>query len=209
MIRRSLLPVLLAGLLPLGWAGARSRNEEGNRLYREGRYKEALQAYTEAQVRAPDSPVVRYNLGNVLYRAGRFAEALRQYDSAREAEGAPRLDAAYNAGNAAYGLRDYPLALARYTEVLLADPARADARRNLELTLRRMKEKEEGRNQPEEQPPEGTPPGPPDQEPLTREEMSRQQAQRILDSLEDQEVKALREADSEEERGGPARYGDW
>jgi len=222
MTGRGPVPVLLAGFLALLLGGARAHNREGNALYGQKRYPEALEEYAAAQAEAPDSPEVRYNLGNVLYRMNRAAEAARLYDSVRLREGGPRREAAYNAGNAAYRLQQYPVALARYTEALLADPSDADARRNLELTLRRMREaqsqqqQQEPQDQPQDQPQppgEQPPPQPPDTEgqpPPTPEEMTRQQAQRILDSLEEQEAKALREAQREENEGqGSSRYGDW
>jgi tetratricopeptide (TPR) repeat protein len=236
--------VFLAALLSLGASGMRSLNEEGNRRYREGRFEDALEAYTAAQAEAPESPAIRYNMGNALYRLESFPEALREYDSVSGAEGALGLDSAFNAGNAAYRQGEYEEALRRYAEVLLADPADGDARRNLELTLRRLEEQEQQQQEPcdqkeeggeqeeqepqpqddqEEGPQEETPEEggeqeqtqdsgqPPEERPPTQEELTRQQAMRILDSLEEQEIEALRQAQKEEakRRGAGSRYGDW
>ena len=51
----------------------------------------------------------------------------------------------------------------------------------------------------------------PEDAPPTQEELSRQQAMRILDSLEEQEIEALREAQKEEakRRAAGSRFGDW
>ena len=60
--------VALAALsLPVGGTAHR-KNEEGNKRYEEKAYDDALRAYTEAQVGAPEAPELHYDIGNVLYR---------------------------------------------------------------------------------------------------------------------------------------------
>jgi tetratricopeptide (TPR) repeat protein len=93
----------LAAVLALGlaliWGGAgctelrgRRAIREGNRLHREGRYKEALAAYQEAEALVPDMPVLWLNEGltcrQILLPGARTAEnetavacALRAFDT--------------------------------------------------------------------------------------------------------------------------------
>jgi Ca-activated chloride channel family protein len=150
--------------LPLG-GSAHRKTEQGNRLYAEGAFDEALRAYTEAQVAAPESPELVYDIGNVLYRqedyegaAEAYTRALAQLGSRPELEGA----AAYNLGNARYRLGEYDAAVEAYERALGREPSDADAKRNLELALRALEaqEREEDRSGGEDQEESPTEPRP-------------------------------------------------
>ena len=143
------LLVLLLAAAPAA-ASAASLVENGNRAFQEGRYDEALRLYTEAQVEAPDAPEIHLNIGNVLFRKGEYAKAREEYRRAwtageRSLAGAAR----YNSGTSSLSAGEYRDAVTDYHEALKMDPEDADARRNLELALMRLKE---------QQPPKGGPP---------------------------------------------------
>jgi Ca-activated chloride channel family protein len=79
MIRALASGILLAGILaPLGGTAHRE-TEEGNRFYDEGSFEDALRAYTEAQVAAPEAPELHYDIGNVLCRQGDFKGAAEAF----------------------------------------------------------------------------------------------------------------------------------
>ena len=107
MIGRFMLTGLVAAaLLPVGGSADR-KTEQGNEQYRNGLYVDALRAYTEAQVDAPESAELYYDIGNVLYRQNDFegsAEAFTRalVDAPRELVG----PAAYNLGNARFQQQD-------------------------------------------------------------------------------------------------------
>jgi Ca-activated chloride channel homolog len=122
-------------------ASASSKNEEGNRLYQEKKYSEALKRYTEAQLEAPDSPQLHYNLGNVFFRQGEVDKAREEYRRALAAADAsldPR--AVYNLGNTFFNQQQYQEAVQAYQRALKLSPKDMDAKRNLELALLRMKQ---------------------------------------------------------------------
>ena len=73
--------LMLAVLLPFG-GSAHRRTAEGNAHYLDGLYDEALRAYTEAQVDAPEAPQLYYDIGNVLYRQGDYEGAAEAYTRA-------------------------------------------------------------------------------------------------------------------------------
>ena len=73
--------LLLAITLPFG-GSAHRKTEEGNARYVEGLYEEALRAYTEAQVKAPEAPQLYYDIGNVLYRQGDYEGAAEAFTRA-------------------------------------------------------------------------------------------------------------------------------
>src|SRR5690606_14389049 len=58
--------------------------ERGNRLYRDGRYEEAVEAYHEALRDGDTSPELRYNLGTALLQLSRYEEAGQYLQSALE-----------------------------------------------------------------------------------------------------------------------------
>jgi tetratricopeptide (TPR) repeat protein len=242
-------PVVLALLLAtssvLAEGGEAARlNEEGNRLYREGRFEDALARYAAGLASEPDSRALHYNMGNALYRLGRVDEAIREYVAASRDGGETAslgTAAPFNEGTARLTAGDYEEAVKSLRDVLLQAPGDEDARHNLELALARLQEQQarqqsqdesqqqegdqgeegkdpeegeereqkEGDQQPrdgEESPDEKAPPaapqpqdGEPGQEseeaprPETAEELSREEARRLLEALARDERADLKE----------------
>lgn len=122
--------------------------QEGNRLYREGRYDEAHERYLEALRAAPDSPVIRFNDANALYQSDEFARAVDAYRGAIEAAD-PVLEAQawYNLGNALYRQQQVEGALEAYKEALRRNPGDTDAKHNLEVALEQLQQQEQQRQQ--------------------------------------------------------------
>jgi Ca-activated chloride channel homolog len=122
----------------------RSRVEEGNRLYQEGRYAEAHQMYLEAMAEAPESPLIPFNDGNALYQESDFQRAMEGYQRAIEA-GDPELASAawYNLGNALYRQQQLEPALEAYKQSLRLNPADTDAKHNLERVLEQMQQQDQ------------------------------------------------------------------
>lgn len=122
--------------------------ERGNRLYRQGRYAEAVEAYRAALQDGNDSPTLHYNLGTALLRLGRHGEAEEHLRNALASIGPEEKERTlYNLGNrfleegsamAEPGQRQQLLdaAAAAYRDALRLDPNDRDAKWNLELTLR-------------------------------------------------------------------------
>ena len=96
--------MLAAALLepgPARAADAAARNNEGNKLYGQKRYDEALKMYTDAQAAAPGAPALHYNIGNVLFRKGEYEKAIEEYLRAQSKSGGNLSEASvFNRGNA-------------------------------------------------------------------------------------------------------------
>lgn len=58
--------------------------DEGNRYYREGRYREALQHYDRVLKHGYASGALYYNMGNAYYRLDELGQAIRYYEKARQ-----------------------------------------------------------------------------------------------------------------------------
>jgi len=119
---------------------------EGNRLYQDGKYQEAVDAYGRARPRGPEERRrIAHNRGTALLRLGEYGEAR---EALREAQGDAdqqlRSRAAFNEGNAAFMMKDLPGAALAFRRALMTDPGFAAARRNLELTLLAMEQPDAG-----------------------------------------------------------------
>lgn len=220
--RLAWIPLLfLAGTVPLLADSAAGRNNEGNRLYEDSRYDEALKMYVEAQALDPEAPELHYNIGNVLFRKGEYDKAAEEYQRAQAADDANLAQAAtFNRGNAFLQKGEFKEAVNSYIQALRARPADEDAKRNLELALRLLQEQqqqqqqqrnEEGENDDEgedQQPPPQQQDDPQKQEdkppPQRRPgEMSEEEARQILDALREDEKEGIRKharASASEER---------
>ncbi|HUP89784.1 MAG TPA: VWA domain-containing protein [Longimicrobiales bacterium] len=131
--------------------------EKANRLYRSGKYAEAVKEYENVIASGKDSPELRYNLGTAYLRLGKYEDAEKHLQLAvKETKPEVRQRAFYNLGNrylenARKGADQQAApqllegAVQSYRQALRLNPADMDAKWNLELALR---EKEKQKNSP-------------------------------------------------------------
>ncbi len=129
----------------------RRATEAGRADYAKGSHPQALQAFERAAAARPQDPAVRFNVADGLYKNGRYDEAATLFkslgdDAKSGLAGASR----YNLGNSLFQKQDYKGAVQAYRDALRAMPGDADTRRNLELSLRKLKEQEEQKKRDEE-----------------------------------------------------------
>ena len=133
-------------------------NRQGNRLYQQGKYDEALSAYQEAQVEQPDLAELHYNVGNTLHRKedyqGAAAETLQGLS---KADSDLRAQAYYNLGNSFYRQGQFAEAIAAYEEALKLNPDDQDAKYNLELAQQQLEKQQPTPSPRPSQRPLGTP----------------------------------------------------
>lgn len=138
--------------------------ERGNRLYREGRYEEAIAAYQRVVEAGDASAQVHYNLGTALLAVGRFPDAEQHFQRALGAvDPELRQHTFYNLGNRFLTEGRAEVDVARQGELLDAaieayrrslriEPDDVDAKWNLELALRDREENEQRQqNMPQQQ----------------------------------------------------------
>jgi tetratricopeptide (TPR) repeat protein len=126
---------LVAGCDTLDWRDSVSRNvAEGNELLASGDFDNALAAYREAQIDAPDDPRVHFNIGDVMHRQGVHEEAGESFEKAMAGRDKTlRSMAAYNLGNNYVKENKLPEAAESYQRALELSPGDMDAKFNLEL----------------------------------------------------------------------------
>jgi tetratricopeptide (TPR) repeat protein len=159
--RRAVLGIGLLGLLPgLGGDSPQDAVRQGNALYRAGQYEAAAQAYERAATALPEAAEIRFNQGDAAFKQFHYDQAVEYYVAALVTEDAQLASQAqYNLANVRYqqalqamqtfqdALSLVQAAIAFYRDSLELDPARLEARYNLELAYRLLHEIEAQRVQ--------------------------------------------------------------
>jgi tetratricopeptide (TPR) repeat protein len=113
----------------------------GNDAFALGKLDEALAQYQVGETESPESPQLDYNIANLMYEMGKYEEALDRFNGALEGQDADLYAAThYNMGNTYYRMGDYQQAIASYTKALEANPDDMDAKLNLELARKMLKD---------------------------------------------------------------------
>lgn len=142
-----------------------SKLEAGNRLYSNGNYQQALDAYALLETDLPDNPELAYNEGLALYRQRDFTRAAEKFNEAilNTRELSLEARAKFNLGNVAYSqalekMSDLQEAIdhARdairfYRDSLELNPDDRDARTNIEIAQLFIKDLVDKQKQQEEQ----------------------------------------------------------
>lgn len=206
---------------------------EANRAYEQGDYPRAVQLYRDALRETPEAPRLWYNLGSALAQSGETDAAVEAFERAHDLfeHPADRARTRYNAGHLMSRLEQYEEAVRLFRESLEADPEDSDARHNYELAKRRLEssrneesnrsnesdQDESDDDQKSNQDPSssGEPPTeapPPDGQQSSGSpppsQMSPEEAQSLLDALQQQERELLerRNRSSESEESDDANW---
>lgn len=155
---KQILVVVIAVLL-LGPGDGKKKGRQGNVLYGQEQYEDAMNAYREGiDAVQDDGPGAVHsgllnNLGAALYRTGDMEQAGIAFSSAGSMALAPEdlVRASYNAGNAAFQAEQLEQALEHYRRALLNDPSNADAKFNYEFAKRRLEEQQQQDQQQDQQ----------------------------------------------------------
>ncbi|MDR1252696.1 MAG: tetratricopeptide repeat protein [Treponema sp.] len=116
---------------------------EANFFNVRGSYTEAVSSYSKALAYEEAAPYAEYGLGLVYYSLDEGTAALERFaDSRKILDALPpgehrelRYRLSYNTGEALFGTGDFAGAAASFREALRLEPARIEAKRNLELSL--------------------------------------------------------------------------
>jgi len=148
---KRLIPLLLAFGLLTGWhwfEPAARRNQKGIEAYRQGKFAAALEQFLSAKGLKAAAPQLKNNTAAALYGLKKYQEALDEFSSIDPATlGASAPACHYNLGNAYYRLGQYPKALESYKRGLRLDPDDAQAKKNYELTLKKIREQQQPQQQ--------------------------------------------------------------
>jgi tetratricopeptide (TPR) repeat protein len=124
---------------------------DGDKMFEEGRYTDAETAYRKALAEEAKSGTA-YNLGNSMFLQNRIPEALAEYQKTVMTAEDPGVKARayYNMGNAYFQNNEFGQSINAYKESLKINPNDPDAKKNLMLAMRQLKQQQEQQN-PEQQ----------------------------------------------------------
>ena len=189
---------------------------KGNKEFEQENYQDAEIYYRRALEENPNNSKALYNLANSLYRQGRFDESINILDglSQMELEKINRSDVYHNLGNAQLGAQQIRESIDSYKNALKLDPGDHDTRYNLAYAMNLLDEmeqqqqndpengedeqdQEQEQEQPEQDEGGEQPPEQDEQQPMP-DQISQEDAERILDALNQMEQKIQEEIKREE-----------
>ena len=142
---------------PWGWhwfEPAARRNQKGIEAYQQGKYAAALEQFLSAKGLKPASQELLNNTAAALYQLKKYQEAVDEFSRVDPAKlGSGAADLHYNLGNAYFRLGQFPQALESYKRCLLKNPDDVQAKKNFELTLKKIREQQQQQqeqNQPQD-----------------------------------------------------------
>jgi Ca-activated chloride channel family protein len=142
-MRRLFLALLLSTVIPMSCVLADyiDLTEQGNQAVTKNDLDDALKLYKEAQVEKPGDPLLDYNIGTVLNKQSKYDEALERYRKALYSSDPDfQADAYYNLGNTFFRAQKYADAISAYQKDLELRPDDIDAKYNLELARKKLKD---------------------------------------------------------------------
>ncbi|MDI6738742.1 MAG: tetratricopeptide repeat protein [Candidatus Edwardsbacteria bacterium] len=201
-LRFSFFILIFASFISPARADIGSSMREGNALADKGKYDEALRKYQEALVLEPDNVKIHYNIARAFYKAGKYPEAISEYQLCMLTKDT-KLQARtmYNIGNCQFRQQRLDDAIGAYTASLLLNPNDTQAKQNLEFCLREKDKQNQGdstkQNQRQSakggQPQQSATGGQQQPKPQPQKgEIRRDQADRILQALQDKEKENLK-----------------
>ncbi len=229
--------LLIIGLLFI--AASMNDARKANEAFKNGDFELAAQLYRQAIDQNPDDARLYFNLGNALAEAGYPDDAMEVFEQFRNLtdENTQQSLADYNKGKLLSDQENYEAALSHFRDALRKNPNDEDARFNYELAQRKKQQQEQDQqdqqqdsqsdqddsddeqdqeneqNQDQNQPqdPNQQPQDQPqDQEQLPQpQNMSQEEAENILDALEQLERELLENRKKEATDRRPQNDKDW
>ena len=164
---------------------------EGNKLYREGKYEEAVKVYGKAMETSPENVTVLYNRSNALARKGDAAAALEGYETIIEKNRDKKItqQSWYNKGVMHQQQKELDKSIEAWKSALMLDPEDQQARENLQKALREKKEQQKKEQEQKQEQPQ--------QQKKQEQQQPRQQQSRLTQKQVEQLLKALEQKEKE------------
>jgi len=209
--------------------------KKGNDAFNNKDYKKALEYYHYAETEIPESPELEYNMAGALTEDGGYEQAVDKYTKAlNTSDLSLEAKTHYNLGNTYYWMKDYQNAIKSYENCLKIAPDDMDAKYNLELARKMLKEQikpeqqqqqqqqqeqqnqeqeqqqqQQEQNQQEQQQQEEKQDEQQQQQQVQKEEeISKEDAERILNALRDDE-KEVQKKIKRQVKAGSYNGNDW
>lgn len=181
----------------------------GNKQFKEGKFKDAEIDYRKAMEKAPKSFKGEYNLGNSLYKQDNWEEASRSYLSSAEKMKATdtkgKAAAFHNLGNSLLKSEKIAESIEAYKQALRLNPNDEDTRYNLSYALRKQQQqqqqqqnkdqnkddKQDNKDKQQQNQPQDQKNQQQDKQQQQKPQISKQDAERMLQALKNDEQKTI------------------
>ena len=164
---------------------------EGNAAYEKGDFKKALEEYHIAEADRPETPGIDCNIGNVLYEQGDYEQATERLTKALNSDDVRiEAQAQYNLGNTHFRAKDYQKAIEAFKASLDLNPDDMDAKYNLELARRMLKEQTQSEQSDEDKS---------EQQEKKEQEQEQQQEQQQQEEQDEQQQQQQQQNQQEDE----------
>jgi Ca-activated chloride channel family protein len=209
---------------------SRTLIRNGNSSYQNNNFDKAELNYRKALVIDPKSKSANYNLGNTLYSQQKFQESQEYYEKSidKNDDKLSRARAYHNMGNACFKSNQLEQAILAYENSLKLNPSDMETKYNLAMAKKQQKNKGGGKNDqkqdkkdnqdkkddqkkssgsgnPQEKPEEAKSEPKPD-----NKSMSKEQAQRLLEALKNQEQNTQNKMEAKKTKPEPKKgEKDW
>lgn len=122
---------------------------KANEAFKNGDFATAAELYRKAIDESPDDARLHFNLGNALAKLGESEASVRAFETAKQLMENPNQQsmADYNAGTALSEAEMFEEALAFYKNALRNNPGDPDAKHNYEMSIKKQQEQEEQEQQ--------------------------------------------------------------
>jgi Ca-activated chloride channel homolog len=189
---------------------------EGNSLYQDGKFKEAEIDYRKALHKSPNSIKATYNLGNSQYKQQNYSEATNSYlKLAADPKNGQQSQIFHNLGNSYLQSQKYSESIDAYKHALRLNPKDEDTRYNLAYAQAKMmqqknknnqdKNKQNNQQQQKQQQQQQQ-----QQQQKQNQKMSKQEADRMLNALNNNEKRTLDKVKKQQAKpGGNQPEKDW
>ena len=191
-----------------------------DKYYKEGQYTDAEIQYRKALVEK-QKITSTYNLGNSIYGQNRMDEAAEEYKKVITESADPELKskAFFNLGNTFFQQQKFGESIQAYKEALKIKPNDEEAKKNLMLALRQLKQQQQQQNeeqqqqqqkqqqQQQQQPSEQDQQQPPKEEQQNQqEEVSEDEAREILKAIEREDQRVQEKMKKSGNKPPPVKY---
>jgi Ca-activated chloride channel homolog len=118
---------------------------DGNKLYDQGKYKDAEMDYRKALELNKESEKGKFNLGTAVYQQKNFNEATKIYEdlSGRPLDKQTKAKIYHNYGNSLLESKQFEQSIAAYKNSLLNNPVDKDTKYNLEYAKSMLKKQQQ------------------------------------------------------------------
>jgi Ca-activated chloride channel homolog len=153
LINSLLIAVLLIITLAVNAQSDKKQIREGNREYKKERYPESEILYRKAAGTSTHSPDAVFNTGDALYKQKKYEEAAKQFTESTNLNDTPqkKSDGFYNMGNSLLMAKKFQESIDAYKKALKLKPDNPEAKYNLAYAQDLLKKQEEQQKQQQQQ----------------------------------------------------------